>query len=110
MFFHYYPKRGLRTLVVGYRKIERNQYIAQREALEAAKQQVGSATRRESEMSRTYKLIEDNLHLLGATGVEDRLQDGVPETLEALRAAGIKVNIEFIVLFYFKIFQSLELN
>lgn len=29
--------------------------------------------------------------LLGATGVEDQLQDGVPETLESLRAAGIKV-------------------
>ena len=27
----------------------------------------------------------------GATGIEDRLQDGVPETMAALRAAGIKV-------------------
>ena len=28
---------------------------------------------------------------LGATGIEDRLQDGVPETIESLRQAGIKV-------------------
>lgn len=28
---------------------------------------------------------------LGATGIEDRLQDGVPETIMALRKAGIKV-------------------
>ena len=34
---------------------------------------------------------EQNLELLGATGVEDLLQDGVQETLESLRAAGIKV-------------------
>lgn len=27
----------------------------------------------------------------GATGIEDRLQDGVPETIEGLRMAGIKV-------------------
>lgn len=28
---------------------------------------------------------------LGATGIEDRLQDGVPECIAALRAAGIVV-------------------
>ena len=29
--------------------------------------------------------------LLGATGIEDRLQDGVGETIHSLHAAGIKV-------------------
>ena len=29
--------------------------------------------------------------LLGATGIEDRLQDGVPEAIAGLRRAGIKV-------------------
>lgn len=29
--------------------------------------------------------------LLGATGIEDSLQEGVEETLESLRAANIKV-------------------
>ena len=28
---------------------------------------------------------------VGATGIEDRLQDGVPETISSLRKAGIKV-------------------
>ncbi len=27
----------------------------------------------------------------GATGIEDRLQDGVPEAVEALRVAGLKL-------------------
>jgi hypothetical protein len=31
------------------------------------------------------------MELLGATGIEDRLQDGVPETIATLRKAGIKV-------------------
>ena len=35
--------------------------------------------------------LECKLELLGATGIEDRLQDGVPETIERLREAGIKV-------------------
>ena len=38
-----------------------------------------------------YEFIEKNLRLLGATALEDVLQDGVQETLESLRVAGIKV-------------------
>ena len=36
--------------------------------------------------------IESEMELLGATGVEDKLQEGVPDTLEIMRAAGIKVS------------------
>lgn len=36
-------------------------------------------------------LIEKDLYLLGATAVEDKLQDRVPETLDALIKADIKV-------------------
>jgi magnesium-transporting ATPase (P-type) len=35
--------------------------------------------------------LEGDLEIIGATALEDRLQDGVPETLRALKAAGIKV-------------------
>jgi phospholipid-translocating ATPase len=35
--------------------------------------------------------IEHDLRLLGATAIEDRLQDGVPETIADLKAAGIKM-------------------
>ena len=38
-----------------------------------------------------YEKMEDNLELVGAIGVEDKLQDGVKETLVALGQAGIKV-------------------
>ena len=35
--------------------------------------------------------MEQNLCLLGATAIEDRLQDGVPETIKDLKTAGIKI-------------------
>jgi phospholipid-transporting ATPase len=35
--------------------------------------------------------IEKDLNLVGATGIEDRLQDYVPETIYSLREGGIKV-------------------
>jgi len=35
--------------------------------------------------------IEQHLSLLGATAIEDKLQDGVPETIADLKRAGIKV-------------------
>ena len=42
-------------------------------------------------MERAYNQMENGLTLLGVTGIEDRLQEGVPETLECLQVAGIKV-------------------
>jgi P-type E1-E2 ATPase len=35
--------------------------------------------------------VEHSLKLLGSTAIEDRLQEGVPETIVALKQAGIKV-------------------
>ena len=35
--------------------------------------------------------LQSNLHLLGATAIEDRLQDDVPETIARLQEAGIVV-------------------
>uniref|UniRef100_A0AAR5PE88 Phospholipid-transporting ATPase n=1 Tax=Dendroctonus ponderosae TaxID=77166 RepID=A0AAR5PE88_DENPD len=45
----------------------------------------------EKKIRDSYNYIECNMTLLGATGIEDRLQEGVPETLTALIAAGIVV-------------------
>lgn len=38
-----------------------------------------------------FDIVESHLRLVGATGIEDKLQDGVPETISALRDAGIQV-------------------
>ena len=39
----------------------------------------------------SYNRMENKLKLLGATGIEDKLQDGVPDSIANLRAAGIVV-------------------
>jgi phospholipid-translocating ATPase len=46
---------------------------------------------RERLLMDSYKRIEDRMKLLGTTGIEDKLQEGVPETISNLRAAGIVV-------------------
>ena len=39
---------------------------------------------RDAELDKVYNKIEQNLSLLGATAIEDKLQDGVPETIANL--------------------------
>ena len=46
---------------------------------------------RESQIDALYEEIEVGLELLGATAIEDRLQDGLPETIADLKRAGIKI-------------------
>ena len=46
---------------------------------------------RERKVEDAANLIENNLMLLGATAIEDKLQDGVPETIASLLEAGIYI-------------------
>jgi phospholipid-transporting ATPase len=48
-------------------------------------------TNRAEELDRAAEMIEQNMVLLGATAIEDKLQDGVPETIHTLQEANIKV-------------------
>lgn len=50
-----------------------------------------SMENREEKMDACYEEIETNLILLGATAIEDKLQDGVPEAIANLALAGIKI-------------------
>ncbi|XP_032795610.1 phospholipid-transporting ATPase IF-like isoform X1 [Daphnia magna] len=83
-----YALLGLRTLAVSARRLTSDQYADMMEKLNEARQVMVD---RELCVSRIFDFIESDMTLLGATGVEDQLQDGVAETLEALRAAGIKI-------------------
>lgn len=42
-------------------------------------------------LDKAAEVIEQNLHLLGATAIEDKLQDGVPDAIHTLQQAGIKI-------------------
>ena len=79
---------GLRTLAIAAKKLSDEEYENISKQLEEAHQ---AMTDRESAVAKAFDAIESDLTLLGATGVEDQLQDGVPETLEALKVAGVKV-------------------
>lgn len=83
-----YAGHGLRTLVVASRTLSREEYEATKKAIEEARQTMEN---RKEATSKAQAKIENNLNLLGATAVEDRLQDGVAETIEDLKKAGIKV-------------------
>ena len=50
-----------------------------------------SLQNREEEMMKLQEEIEKELIIIGATAIEDKLQDQVGETIEALKNAGIKV-------------------
>jgi len=83
-----YSSQGLRTLVVASRSLS----DAELEEWQSRYGEASTAlTDRASKLRQTAALIECNLNLLGATGIEDKLQEGVPEAIESLRQAGIKV-------------------
>lgn len=83
-----YSAKGLRTLVVAAKDLTGEELEEWQHMYEDAST---SLTDRSTKLRQTAAFIESNLSLLGATGIEDKLQDGVPEAIESLRQAGIKV-------------------
>ncbi|XP_044580312.1 phospholipid-transporting ATPase IF-like isoform X1 [Cotesia glomerata] len=84
-----FSQRGLRTLVVGCKKLSVQEYDKFIRLAEQARQIIGPE--RSKQVEKVYLSVERGMTLLGATGIEDSLQEGVEETLESLRAANIKV-------------------
>eukprot|EP01018_Ginkgo_biloba_P013761 Gb_34057 [translate_table: standard] len=85
---HEYSTRGLRTLVVGAKDLTVSEFEEWHRRYEEASTAVSG---RAGMLRAAASFVERNLSLLGATGVEDKLQIGVPEAIESLRQAGIKV-------------------
>jgi len=78
-----FATEGLRTLVLAYRECSEADVARLLELRDAAK---GS-----SAVLLAANEMESNLSLAGATGVEDMLQEGVPETMRLLSRASIRV-------------------
>uniref|UniRef100_A0A8C8C5S5 Phospholipid-transporting ATPase n=1 Tax=Oncorhynchus tshawytscha TaxID=74940 RepID=A0A8C8C5S5_ONCTS len=83
-----FATEGLRTLCYAVTNISDESYEQWAELYQRA---ATSLTNRALKMEESYELIERNLQLLGATAIEDKLQDKVPETIETLLRAGIKI-------------------
>ncbi|XP_066062820.1 phospholipid-transporting ATPase ID isoform X6 [Chamaea fasciata] len=83
-----YAGEGLRTLVLAYKDLEESYYKDWSERLLRA----GSAPEaHEDHLARLYDEVEHDMMLLGATAIEDKLQQGVPETIAILTLANIKI-------------------
>lgn len=46
---------------------------------------------REDKLANLYEEVESDIVLVGVTAIEDKLQDGVPQTIANLQMAGIKI-------------------
>lgn len=85
---HAYSSVGLRTLVIGMRELSVSEFEEWQSAYETAST---ALIGRAALLRKVACNIESNLTILGASGIEDKLQQGVPEAIESLRTAGIKV-------------------
>ncbi|XVE84951.1 hypothetical protein DITRI_Ditri17bG0052900 [Diplodiscus trichospermus] len=79
---------GLRTLCLAYRDLAPHMYESWNEKFIQAK---SSLQDREKKLDEVAELIEKDLVLIGATAIEDKLQEGVPNCIETLSRAGIKI-------------------
>uniref|UniRef100_A0A3Q1HKG3 Phospholipid-transporting ATPase n=1 Tax=Anabas testudineus TaxID=64144 RepID=A0A3Q1HKG3_ANATE len=79
---------GLRTLVLAYKDLEEEYFNQWKQRHHEASTELDD---REGKLDELYEEIEKDLLLLGATAIEDKLQDGVPQTIEQLSKADIKV-------------------
>ncbi|XP_015429019.1 PREDICTED: probable phospholipid-transporting ATPase IA [Dufourea novaeangliae] len=83
-----FATEGLRTLCFAVADVPDNFYQWWRETYHNATISLGN---RENMIENAANLIETKLRLLGATAIEDQLQDQVPETIQALLQADINV-------------------
>ncbi|XP_058506469.1 probable phospholipid-transporting ATPase IA isoform X3 [Solea solea] len=83
-----FATEGLRTLCFAVADISESSYQQWQELHHRAGT---SLQNRALKLEESYELIEKNLQLLGATAIEDKLQDRVPETIETLMKADIKI-------------------
>ncbi|XP_012994412.1 phospholipid-transporting ATPase ID isoform X6 [Esox lucius] len=79
---------GLRTLALAYKVLDRDFFEEWMTRLLLASTVMEN---REQRLADLYEEIETGLLLLGATAVEDKLQEGVPETIACLTLANIKI-------------------
>jgi magnesium-transporting ATPase (P-type) len=79
---HMFAAEGLRTLCCSYREISHSTYKEWNKKYHEASIALDD---RQGKLDEVAEEIEQNMTLLGATAIEDKLQDGVPETIASLR-------------------------
>jgi len=83
-----FAKEGLRTLLIVEKTMSEVDYRNWNTLFTEA---VNSISDRDSKVEKCAKLLEIDFDLVGSTALEDKLQDGVPDTIDMIRKAGIKL-------------------
>jgi phospholipid-translocating ATPase len=83
-----FAREGLRTLCIAQREIDEEEYEEWNKDYDIA---ANAVVGREDKLEEVSDRIENQLWLVGGTAIEDRLQDGVPESISLLGQAGIKL-------------------
>jgi phospholipid-translocating ATPase len=84
----FFANSGLRTLCIAYRHLTEEEFLQWSRIYDAA---TNSIHDRDEEINKANEMVEHSLQILGATALEDKLQEGVPEAIETLHNAGIKL-------------------
>ena len=86
---HKFATEGLRVLVIGYKELsdsDFDEFMVKYDKIRSSK-----AKNRDDELFKLFDQMENKLELIGCTAIEDKLQDGVPETIGLLREADINI-------------------
>ena len=83
-----YAEDGLRTLMTGVRLLSEEEYL---DWVADYNKASNSLEKRDKLLMDSFNTVENRMRMVGATGIEDRLQEGVPDAIARLREAGIVV-------------------
>ncbi|XP_045347251.1 phospholipid-transporting ATPase IK isoform X10 [Leopardus geoffroyi] len=83
-----FAEETLRTLCLAYKRVDEDTYEEWRQRHREASLRMQN---RAHALHQVYEEMEKGLQLLGATAIEDRLQDGVCDTIQCLKQGNIKV-------------------
>jgi phospholipid-translocating P-type ATPase (flippase) len=90
-----YADDGLRTLVIAAKDLDEEWFVEWYKAYNKASGDLEQIERKKKDLPNDIDDVEEKLEagltLLGATAIEDKLQDGVPDCIAKLRAADMNV-------------------
>jgi len=86
-----FATEGLRTLVLAQRDLTDDECAAFQKRWRAAETAAGKGVDRAKLLAEAAATVERDLEVVGATAIEDKLQDGAPDTIAELAKAGIKL-------------------
>nr|CCA24731.1 Ptype ATPase (PATPase) Superfamily putative [Albugo laibachii Nc14] len=89
-----YAKCGMRTLCLAYKALQREEFEEWHNRYLASQSLKGDASGQSTETSDVHAIVDEmerDMSYLGVTAVQDKLQDGVPKTLELFRQTHMKI-------------------